>query len=86
MAHHKSALKRIKTNRKANIRNRHYRSTMRTALRRVRESESSDERQTTLRQACAILDRLATKNIIHRNTAARRKSRLHRFVALAENQ
>ncbi|MDP8229229.1 MAG: 30S ribosomal protein S20 [Candidatus Electryoneaceae bacterium] len=86
MAHHKSTRKRIKTNRKANIRNRQFRASMRTALRRVRESESNDDRLTNLHQACAILDRLATKKIIHRNTAARRKSRLHRFVALAENQ
>lgn len=84
MAQHKSALKRIKTSQKANLRNRHYRSMMRTAMRRVREAGTEETRQSTLRTACAILDRLASKGIIHHNTAARRKSRLHRTPSPTE--
>jgi len=86
MAHHKSAIKRIRTNLKANVRNRHYRSMMRTALRRVREGKDTETRQNDLRYTCALLDRLAVKGIIHRNTAARRKSRLHRLIARQQDQ
>ncbi|HHE46603.1 MAG TPA: 30S ribosomal protein S20 [Bacteroidetes bacterium] len=86
MAHHKSAIKRIKTNRKSNLRNRHYRTLMRTSLRRVRESSSPETLQGNLRSACAVLDRLVGKGIIHRNNAARRKSKLHRMVASRLNE
>ncbi len=78
MAHHKSTMKRIKTNLKANIRNRHYRSLMRTAVRRIGETEETGVRAERLHSACAIIDRLASKGIIHRIAASRSKSRLHR--------
>ncbi|MBT3231273.1 MAG: 30S ribosomal protein S20 [Calditrichaeota bacterium] len=81
MAHHKSALKRIKTSRKANERNRQFRTKMRNSIRKLRESENSEARQENLRSACAILDRLVSKGVVHRKTASRRKSRLSKFVA-----
>ena len=84
MAHHKSAIKRIRTSAKRNIRNRHYRSSMRGSIRRVVEAETPETRRELLRSACSILDRLVSKGIIRRNTAARRKSRLHSFVARTE--
>ncbi len=80
MAHHKSALKRIKTSLKANQRNRHYRAQMKTLVKRVQDTEDVTLRQTHLHSCCILLDRLATKGIIHRNTAARRKSQLTLFV------
>lgn len=83
MAHHLSAIKRIKTNKKANLRNRHYRSLMRNSLRKVREANTADTRQSTFLTAVSVLDRLVSKGIIHRNTAARRKSKLHRLVTKA---
>jgi len=80
MAHHKSAIKRIRTSNKARERNRQYRSKMRTVMRRVHESENDETRRTNLHHACAILDRLVSKGVIHRNTAARRKSKLNLYV------
>ena len=80
MAHHKSTIKRIKTNNKANERNRQYRSMMRTAIKKIRTSESTEARNENLTSLCAILDRLVSKGIIHINTAARRKSRLSVYV------
>ncbi len=80
MAHHKSAIKRIKTNRKANLRNKHYLTRMRTSIRNVRECSDTDKIQNELSTACALLDRLASKGIIHRKTAARRKSRLNKLA------
>ncbi len=83
MAHHKSTKKRIKTNLKANLHHRHYRSLMRTAIRRIGESQDDQLRSTNLLHACAVVDRLASKGIIHRNAAARTKSRLNRKFAQA---
>ena len=80
MAHHKSAIKRIRTSRKANERNRHYRSLMRSTIKKVREAADTESRSAALHRACSVLDQLVAKGVIHRNTAARRKSRLHGFA------
>jgi small subunit ribosomal protein S20 len=81
MAHHKSTKKRIKTNLKANLRNRQYRSKMRTAIRKVREaSDNETTAYSDLQKTNALFDRLVAKGIIHRNTAAHRKSRLHKII------
>jgi len=80
LAHHKSTIKRIKTNNKANEHNRHYRSMMRTAGRKLKSADTPEARTENLLRVCGILDRLVTKGIIHRNTAARRKSRLSGYV------
>jgi len=81
MPHHKSAKKRVKTNLKANLRNRKYRSKMRTAIRKVSEASDIETAQSDLKNTNILLDRLVSKGIIHRNTAARRKSRLHKIVS-----
>lgn len=79
MPHHKSAKKRVRTNLKENERNRLYRMMMRRAVRKVRESDAAGLGE-SLKTAIAVLDRLASKGIIHKNTAARRKSRLTKFA------
>ena len=78
----KSAAKRVLTIKKRTERNRHIKSTVRTAIRRFHEalaSENQEEAQTTLRRALVIIDKAATKGVMHRNTAARQKSRLTKF-------
>lgn len=86
MAHHKSTKKRIKTNLKANLRNRSYRARMRNMIRKVREGEAGENMTRDFNATCALLDRLASKGVIPRNTAARRKSRLHKFMAGLQSQ
>ena len=81
MPHHKSAKKRVKTNLKANLRNRKYRSRMRTAIRKINEASDVETAQSDLKITNRLLDKLASKGIIHRNTAARRKSRLSKVVS-----
>lgn len=81
MAHHLSAIKRIRTNKKANLRNRQYRATLRIALRRVRDGATLDDKKAELVHAISTLDHLACKGIIHRNTAARKKSNLYHQIA-----
>ena len=80
MAHHKSAIKRIKTAERNRLRNRHYRSTMKTFIKKVLTAENRDEALAHYNKAASILDKMVTKGIIHRNTAANRKSRLMKYV------
>ena len=79
MANNKSAEKRIKVNERRRIRNQSYRSATRTLVRKAEraiETGASELTSTTLIAAISQLDRAAGKGIIHRNAAARKKSRL----------
>ncbi len=80
MPHTRSARKRMRTSREARLRNRSARSAMKTAIKKVLAASSREEALEALRRATSIIDRTASKGIIHRNTAARYKSRLARFV------
>jgi small subunit ribosomal protein S20 len=66
-----SAKKNMRKSRAASVRNRAQRSTLRTALKRA-GTGTADERKA----AITLLDRAARKGLIHKNTAARHKSRL----------
>lgn len=72
----KSAKKRMELSRAANTRNRASRSRLKTAIRRVREAEDTETVQARLKEAVALLDRAATKNLMPQNRAARIKSQL----------
>jgi small subunit ribosomal protein S20 len=79
MANTKSARKRMVQNEKRRLRNRRYLSGSRTAVKKARTVIASGDvaaAEDAVRSACATLDRAASKGVIHRNNAARRKSRL----------
>lgn len=79
MAHHPSALKRARQNEKRRARNRHHRSTLRTALKRYRAlltAKNSEEASQAYPGVQKAIDKAVTKGILHRNAAARYKSRL----------
>lgn len=79
MANTKSALKRMRSNMRKRLRNRMILSRTRTALRRARETLATGQPDEALiREAIRQLDQAAAKGVIHRNNAARRKSRLMR--------
>ena len=83
MAHHKSAIKRIKQNTKRNLRNRHVSSTLKTYIKRVREAveaKDKDAAVAALKLAIPVIDASATKGVIHSSTASRNVSRLTRLV------
>jgi small subunit ribosomal protein S20 len=86
VASHKSALKRIKQTRVRAERNRANRSTLRNQIRRLRAAMDAKDKpaaQSLLGPTLALIDRSIRKGVIHRNTAARYKSRLSiRFKAL----
>jgi len=74
-----SVLKRVRQSRKSNLRNRHYKSMMRTAIKNVLASDKNEAPE-LLKTAIATIDRIATKGIIHNNNAARQKSKITKFV------
>ena len=76
MANHKSALKRIRANEKKRLLNRYQAKSTRTVVKRLRATNDKNEAVELFKTASSMLDRLAKKNIIHKNKAARHKSRL----------
>ena len=78
----KSAKKALRQSNSHNARNRAQRSALRTALKRVREAEGAAA-TLAYAQAVQLLDRAARKGLIHRNNAARHKSRLAAVVKKA---
>ncbi len=82
MANTRSAMKRIKQNEKRRLRNRAARSTIRSALKTARTAaaEKSPQSKEVVLEAIRVLDRAASRGIIHRNTAARKKSALARSL------
>jgi small subunit ribosomal protein S20 len=80
MANHKSAIKRIRANATKRLRNRYQAKTTRTAIKKLRNTTSKAEASSLLTKVISMLDRLAKKNVIHKNKASNNKSKLTRFV------
>ncbi|MBQ7449280.1 MAG: 30S ribosomal protein S20 [Paludibacteraceae bacterium] len=76
MANHKSSLKRIRQTATRREHNRYYAKTMRNAVRDLRAMTDKAEAEKMLPKVSAMLDKLAKRNIIHRNKAANLKSSL----------
>lgn len=87
MASHKSALKRIKQTRTRTEQNRAHRSRLRGQMKRLRaaiESKDKAAAQALLDPTLALIDHSIHKGVLHRNAAARYKSRLSaRLKAMA---
>ena len=81
MANHKSALKRIRSNETKRLSNRYYHKTMRNALRKLRASSDAKALAEDLAKVTSMIDRLAKKNVIHKNKASNLKSSLERHLA-----
>jgi len=89
MANHKSAWKRIRQNSKRRIHNRDFRNRTRTFIKKARteiENNNVEEAQDAVRKAIRDLDKAASKGVIHKHNAARRKSRLMKQLASMEEQ
>lgn len=80
MAHSLSAKKRIRQNHKRRARNRWRKTSMRGTLKKFEDTllhGTPDEARAVFVEVCSVLDRTASCGVIHRNTAARKKSRLN---------
>ncbi|SNS65514.1 SSU ribosomal protein S20P [Belliella buryatensis] len=80
MANHKSAIKRIRANEAKRLRNRYQAKTTRTFIKRLRLTTDKVEAQELLKKVTSMIDKLAKKNIIHKNNASNKKSKLTKLV------
>jgi small subunit ribosomal protein S20 len=84
VANIKSQIKRIGTNERRRLRNNAVKSELKTAVRRFREAADSGDAEATtsaLRTASRLLDKAASKGVIHKNQAANRKSAMASHAA-----
>lgn len=87
MPNTRSAKKRLRQNVVRRARNRAAKSVLKTELRKVREAVAEgnvQQAEADLRVAAKTLDRAGSRNIIHRNKAARTKSRLQKLIKKAK--
>ena len=83
MANIKSQIKRIRTNNKAQDRNKAYRSALRTAIRRFRDAITAGDVakiKTEFKDASRSLDMAVSKGVIHANNAANKKSAMAKLA------
>ncbi len=73
MANHKSAIKRIRQDRKKRLRNKSYKSFIKTVTKKFMKEQDPQKKEELLRELYSALDKAVTKGILHRNTVARRK-------------
>jgi small subunit ribosomal protein S20 len=76
LPHHKSAMKRIRQDKKRRARNRRVKSEVKGTVKSVRQAGTAEDAVAKLAVAVSTIDKAAKKGIIHRRTAARKKSRL----------
>ena len=80
MANHKSSIKRIRANATKRLRNRYQAKTTRNAIKKLRGTITKVDATPLLSKVISMLDRLAKKNVIHKNKASNNKSKLTKFV------
>ncbi len=80
MANHKSSLKRIRQTETRRARNRYFAKTARNVVRDLRATTDKTAASAMLPKVASMLDKLAKRNIIHRNKAANLKSKLAVYV------
>ncbi|HCK22810.1 MAG TPA: 30S ribosomal protein S20 [Bacteroidetes bacterium] len=80
MAHHKATKKSIRKSAKRRLANRYNGKTTRNAVKKLRALENKEEAATSLTDVISKIDKLAKRNIIHKNKAANLKSKLTKKV------
>lgn len=80
MPQHKSAIKRVRQNKKRRERNQSQRSKMRTLIANVMEATDKEEAKELHKKATSYLDKMAAKGILHDNKAARKKSQMTKHI------
>ena len=89
MAIHLSAIKRARQNEKRRLRNQHIKSTVKSAVKRVRsaveEKDTAGARE-ALKKAIPLIQKAHSKNVFHKNTSSRKISRLTRQVNTLKTQ
>ena len=81
MANHKSAIKRIRQSEKRRLFNKYFHKTVRNAVRKLKALTSKKEAAEFFPKVVAMLDKLAKRNIIHKNKASNLKSKLAKHLS-----
>ena len=81
MAHHKSSKKRIRQADVRRVENRYHARTMRNSLKELRQTDEKQAAEELAPKVMSMLDKLAKKNIIHKNKADNLKSSIARHVS-----
>jgi small subunit ribosomal protein S20 len=80
MPQHKSAIKRLRQSKKRQQHNKGRKTKMRKLVNEVYDSENKADAEENLKKAVSYIDKVTTKGILHKNTAARQKSKLTHYV------
>ncbi len=80
MANHKSAKKRIRSDNTKRLRNRFYAKSARRSVNRLRNTTKKEEALERLPRVISLIDRVAKKNVIHKNKASNLKSKLTKYA------
>ena len=75
-----SELKRVRQSTKANLINKSYKSKISTAIKKVLNEKKKDSAEKKLNEAVKLIDKVASKGIIHKNKAANKKSNLYKHI------
>ena len=81
MANHKSSIKRIRQEEKRRLHNRYYAKTMRNAVKKLRNTSDKAEATAMFPSVQKMLDKLAKRNLIHKNKASNLKSKLAAHIS-----
>jgi small subunit ribosomal protein S20 len=79
MATHKSAIKRIRQTEKRRLLNKYFHKTTRNAIKKLKESKTKKEAGKLFPGVVSLIDKLAKKNVIHKNKASNLKSKLSKL-------
>jgi small subunit ribosomal protein S20 len=83
LATHKSAIKRARQNEVRRLRNKNFRTRSKNVIKEVRTAiaeNSADQARESLKNSVSVIQKSASKGVIHKNTAARKISRLSRRI------
>ena len=75
-----TVLKRVKQSRKANTRNKHYKSLIKTVTKKVLTETNKEQATKNASKAFSEIDKVASKGIIHKNKAANQKTRISKHL------
>ena len=75
-----TVLKRVRQSRKANAKNKHYKSTVKSATKKVLNETKKEEALKVAGSAFSAIDKVASKGIIHKNKAANQKARISKHL------
>ena len=75
-----SELKRVRQSHKANEYNNHYKSMIKTSIKKVLSSTTKEDGEPLKNQAFKVIDKVASKGVIHKNKAANQKSRITKHL------